>query len=141
MTAHPLPPIALAHDAAREAACRAVRAAPGGWVVRISPPKRSLDQNAIFHAICDDIAKAMPSWAGRPTSAADWKALLVDGHAIATGAEGVRVVPAIEGSGFVQLRESTAEMSRERASSLIEYAKAWAVQRGVRLRDRREDER
>ena len=68
--------------------------------------------------------------------AEDWKALLVVSHAVATQGEGgLRLVPDLEGRGLVQLRESTARMSKERASSLIEYEQAWATQRGIQLHD------
>ena len=63
----------------------------------------------------------------------DWKALLVVSHAKATTDDGVRLVPSLEGGGLVQLRESTATMSKARASSLIDYVQAWAAQNGVEL--------
>jgi hypothetical protein len=117
----------------REAALDAIKNAPDGYMVRIGPPKRSLDQSALFHALCGQIAKAKPEWAGMPMDAESWKALLVVSHAAATEEGGVRLVPDLEGSGLVQLRESTATMSKARASSLIEYVQAWAALNGVEL--------
>ena len=102
-------------------------------MVRIGPPRRSLDQSALFHALCGQIAKAKPEWAGLPMDADDWKALLVVSHAKATTDSGIRLVPSLEGGGLVQLRESTATMTKDRASSLIEYAQAWAAQNGIEL--------
>lgn len=99
--------------------------------VSVKPETRSTEQNAKFHAICDDIAKSGATWAGKPRSAAEWKVLLVSGHAVATK-EGAEVVPGLEGE-FINLRESTALMSVRRSSSLIEYAIAWCAQAGVRL--------
>lgn len=126
----------LVHDVARNGAIAAVRAAPQGYVVAIRPPNRSLDQNAKFHAAVADIAKAFPRWAGLDMDEDDWKALLVVSHAKATkAADAIRVVPDLEGGGMVQLRESTAAMSKDRASSLIEYVTAWAVSNGVKLKD------
>lgn len=115
----------------RDAAKLAVIGAPDGWEVVIRPAKRSLDQNAIFHALCDDIAKARPEWNGMAMDAEDWKQLLVLSHAIATGGGGVRLAQDIEGEGLVQLRESTARMDKARASSLIDYTMAFAAQRGI----------
>ena len=60
---------------------------------------------------------------GKPRSAAQWKVLLVSGHAVATKNE-AEIVPGLEGE-FVNLRESTALMSVKRSSSLIEYATAY----------------
>ena len=101
------------------------------WTVTISPPKRSLDQNSFIHSICADIAKSGKEWAGQKRSAEDWKSLIVSAHAIATKQAG-EVVPGLEGE-FVSIRESTARMSKARASSLIEYAIAWATQNDIEL--------
>jgi hypothetical protein len=105
-----------------------------GWTVTIAPPSRSLDQNAIFHALCDDIAKARPEWNGLSMSAEDWKQLLILSHAVATSEGGIRLTQDLEGQGLVQLRESSARMSKARATSLIDYTMAWAAQHGVKLR-------
>lgn len=114
----------LAHDLARRRAVAAVVEAPAGYVIKVQPPTRSLDQNAKFHAICSDLAGT--PWAGKPRTAAEWKVLLVSGHAVATK-QGAEIVPGLEGE-FVNVRESTASMSKARGSSLIEYAQAFAAQ-------------
>lgn len=126
----------LVHDRARQLAAEAVRLAPDGWTVEVKPPSRTLDQNAIFHAICSDIAKARPMWAGIKMEADDWKALLIDGHAKATGGKGSRLLPDLEGRGLVQVRESSAAMNKARATSLIDYCIAWAIGQGITLRER-----
>lgn len=123
----------LVHQQARQLAKEAIDQAPDGFVVRISEPTRSLEQSARFHAIVGDIAKSGLQWAGKPRTAAQWKVLLVSGHAIATK-EGAEVVPGLE-SEFVNIRESTALMSKKRSSSLIEYATAFAVSNGVKLQE------
>ena len=114
----------MAHDLARRRAVAAVVDAPAGDVITIEPPKRSGEQNAKFHALCSDMAGT--EWAGKKRSAAEWKVLLVSGHAVATKL-GADVVPGLEGE-FINLRESTALMSKARGSSLIEYAQAFAAQ-------------
>ena len=114
----------LAHHEARRRAMAAVADAPEGYVIKVQPPTRSLDQNAKFHAICAELAGA--PWAGKPRSAAEWKVLLVSGHAVATK-QGAEIVPGLEGE-FINIRESTASMSKARGSSLIEYAQAFAAQ-------------
>ncbi len=92
---------------------------------------RSLDQNAKFHAICSDLSKSKIEWAGKRRTAAQWKVLLVSGHAVATK-ETAEVVPGLEGE-FINIRESTALMSVSRGSSLIEYALAFCAQNEVHL--------
>lgn len=111
-----------------------VDTSPVGYVVTIAPPSRSLDQNAIFHKLCDDISKAKPEWNGLPMTADDWKQLLILSHAMATDGSGVRLVKDLEGHGLVQLRESSARMSKARATSLIDYTIAFAASNGVALR-------
>jgi hypothetical protein len=123
----------LVHVQARELAKQKIDAAPDGWLVNITEPKRTSGQNEKFHAICGDIAKSGLTWAGKPRDAAAWKVLLVSGHATATK-EGAEMVPGIEGE-FVNLRESTALMSVKRGSSLIEYAVAFAVSNGIQLHE------
>lgn len=106
-----------------------------GWQLSIkaTPKKRTDGQNERFHAICGDIAKSGLPWAGKPRTPAQWKVLLVSGHAVATG-EGAEIIPGLEDE-FVNIRESTAQMSVRRGSSLIEYATAFAVSKGVQLND------
>lgn len=101
--------------------------------VRITDEIRTLDQNAKFHAICDDVAKSGAEWAGKQRTAEQWKVLFVSGHAIATK-EGAEIVPGLE-SEFVNLRESTARMSKARSSSLIEYTLAFCASKGIFLHD------
>lgn len=105
-------------------------------VLEVRPENRSLDQNAHFHALCGDIARSGIEWFGKPRKAEEWKVLLVSGHAKATKQE-ADVVPGLEGE-LVNLRESTARMSRARASSLIEYTLAFCAEHGVELRDSRQ---
>lgn len=99
--------------------------------VTIGPESRSLEQNAKFHALTTDIAKSKHSWLGKPRDAAAWKVLLVSGHAVATK-EGSDIVPGLEGE-FVNLRESTALMSKKRGASLIEYTLAFMAMNGIHI--------
>ena len=126
----------LAHPEARRRAMAYVADAPEGYSVTVAPPKRTTDMNAKFHAICSDLAKFRTPWAGKPRSAAEWKVLLVSGHAVATK-EGAEIVPGLEGE-FVNVRESTALMSKRRGSSLIEYALAFCAMRGIHEREEAE---
>ena len=115
----------LAHDLARRRAVAAVAEAPAGYEVIIKEPTRNADQNAKFHAICSDLAKSGIEWAGKRRTAQQWKVLLVSGHAVATK-QTAEIVPGLEGE-FVNIRESTALMSKSRGSSLIEYSLAFVA--------------
>ena len=121
----------LVHAEARSRAIEAIRAAPDGYMCTIAEPVRNGEQNAKFHAICGDIAKSGLQWAGKRRSLAQWKVLMVSGHAVATK-EGAEMVPGIEGE-FVNLRESTALMSVRRSASLITYTLAFCDMHGIEL--------
>jgi hypothetical protein len=119
----------LVHDEARRRALQCVREAPEGYAVTVAESTRNGEQNAKFHALCSDIAKSGMQWGGKPRTAAQWKVLMVSGHAVATK-EGAEMVPGVEGE-FVNLRESTAAMSVRRSSSLIEYTLAFMAMNGL----------
>lgn len=123
----------LVGETQRRTAAQYLAEAPLGMVMELREPNRTLDQNAKFHAICSDIARSGLEWAGKKRTAAQWKVLLVSGHATATK-EGSEMVPGLEGE-FVNVRESTALMSKRRGASLIEYALAFAAMRGVELQE------
>ena len=125
-------PFFLVHEQARRNAARFCMEAPEGWMVMFSESKRTSEQNAKFHAIVGDIAKSGKQWAGKARSEAEWKVLLVSGHATATNI-GSEIVPGLEGE-FVNIRESTALMSKRRGASLIEYALAFCAAEGIKLK-------
>lgn len=100
--------------------------------LEVRPQKRTLDQNAKFHAMCEDFARSGVMWAGKKRSKVGWKNLLISGHAVATKEE-TEIVPGLEGE-FVSIRESSAQMSKGRGSSLIEYTYAWGAELGVSFR-------
>lgn len=122
----------LTHSLARQRAVDAVRNAPDGYEVRIKEPTRNGDQNSKFHAMCTDLAKSGLEWGGRTRTLAEWKVLLVSGHASATKQAEVEIVMGLEGE-LVNLRESTAAMGRSRSSSLIEYTLSFCAMHEVPL--------
>ena len=113
----------LATPIARANAVQGIKTAPDGYKVTVQPPKRSLDANAKFHAICGDLEKLKIKFAGTERPAWQWKVILISGHSAATK-EAVNVTAGIEDE-IVVLRESSAEMSKERMGSLIEYSQAF----------------
>lgn len=109
-------------EASRRVAAHAVMTAPDGYCVSVKPWSRSLDQNSKLHALFSDIAKSA-KYLNRTLTAQQWKTLFISGHAIATGL-GADMIPGLENE-YVNVRESSAQMSVERMSSLIEYVLAW----------------
>jgi hypothetical protein len=121
----------LVNDRVRANAIIAIRDAPNEYRVTIAEPARSSDQNAKFHALCRDIARSGFKWAGKVRNSDEWKAILISGHAVATGYSG-EVIPGIEGE-FVAIRESSARMNVSRAASLITYVLAFCDGNGIPL--------
>lgn len=113
--------LTLINNEVRQRAIDAVRDAPDGWEIIIRPKRRSLNQNAKLHALIQEFDGL--EFAGQKRNADDWKVILVSGHTQATKGES-ELIKGIEGE-MVQLRESTARMSKERSSSLIEYIQAF----------------
>jgi hypothetical protein len=97
--------------------------------VRLGRERRNLEQSAKFHAMLGDVSRQV-EYMGKMRTAEQWKVLFVSAHAIATG-KGADMLPGLEGE-FVNIRESTAQMSKKRIASLIEYVYAWSSDKGVR---------
>lgn len=124
-----------AHGAIQQAWAHAkgyLMASGSPMVLEVRQETRSDRQNKLLHALFADIAR-QAEWAGKKRTAEQWKVLFVSGHAIATK-QGAEMVPGLEGE-YLNLRESTARMSKARMASLLEYVMAWAVEHGVELQD------
>lgn len=130
----------LVHATARQNAAHAVQSAPDGWVVTLSAPKKSRDQEAKYHAMFSDIAKHV-QFMGQWISGDDWKRLLVDAFARDMQAAGTplrqggRVVPSLDGTGVVQLGIQTRKFLKKEASDFIEFLYAWGADEGVHWSD------
>lgn len=115
----------LAHQEARRRAVEAVRLAPEGYVVRVGPPTRSLEQNALLWSRLSDLA-AQVNWHGRKLSAEDWK------HVCTASLRQMVVVPNLDGTGFVALGMSTSAMNKREFADLLALIEAFGAERGVK---------
>lgn len=97
-------------------------------------PNRSLEQNAMFHAICGEIAQ-QKQWAGRRIDAEGWKRLLVDAWARESDRRQGDVVPSLDGVSIVNLAMQTRRMTVADMAELITFAQWWASDNDVRLSD------
>jgi hypothetical protein len=117
-------------------ACKAILAT--GKAVRVTveeyKPRRSLDQNDMFHAICADISRQR-QWAGQWIDVEGWKRLLVDAWARAEGKTQGRVVPSLDGQSVVNLGIQTRRMRVGDMADLITFAQAWAVEHDIELKE------
>lgn len=109
-----------------------------GQSVRITvgehKPSRSLEQNAMFHAICGEIATQV-QWAGRWLDSEGWKRLLVDAWARTENRRQGDLVPSLDGSSVVNLSIQTRRMTVGEMADLITFAQSWAVEHDVHLSD------
>ena len=113
----------LSHDTARKLASAQCLLAPEGWHVRIDPPTRNLEQNAMLWPLLGKISKSV-DWYGQKLTAENWK----DVFTAALKKE--KVVPGING-GFVVLGQRTSQMSKKDFSELLELVLAFGTEKGV----------
>lgn len=125
----------LAHAEARRRACEAIQHAPDGYVVKVQPPTRTLDQNDLIHPVVRAIKKHMEAHGAKKRTEDWWRYYLLGKFA------GSEVCEDPDGSGgiVVMNRETgTSGMDKDRASEFIEWMYAWGTDIGVRFNDERE---
>lgn len=122
------PTFILRSDASRDFACSVILRAPAGSVVEVSPPRRTLDQNAKLHAMITDVMKAKPE--GRSYPLPVWKGMFM-----ASAGHKVRFEPALDGNGIVPLGFQTSRLSKAECAELIECVGAYAAEHGIELHD------
>lgn len=93
-------------------------------VVTIKEQTRNLEQNAALWAALSDVSEAVV-WHGQKLTPEDWKNVF-------TGAlRGQKMVPGIDGNGFVVIGTSASRMSKREFSDLLELIYAFGSERGV----------
>lgn len=98
--------------------------------LEIKKATRSTDQNDMFHALIDQVAKAMKT-AGSEWSPEDWKRLLIDQWANETGRKFSKVAPSLDGERVVQLGLQSHKFTKEEGSEFIEWLMAWMADKGI----------
>jgi len=122
----------LTDKATRQRAASWCLNAPPGCRVEFKEAKRTTDQNSIMWASLTEIARQV-EWHGLKLSADDWKLLLMAGLN-----QEMRLVPNIEGNGFVNLGRSSSDLSKAEMGDLIELIFAFGAKHGVVFHDQRE---
>jgi hypothetical protein len=113
----------------RERALRAVSAAPGGSRIEIKAAKRSTDQNSRMWAMLTDVATQL-EWHGKRLRPDDWKLIFLD----ALKRE-LRMVPNLDGTGFVNLGRSSSDLSKAEMGDLMELIAAFGANHNVKFQD------
>jgi hypothetical protein len=98
--------------------------------LEIKKATRSTDQNDMFHALIDQVAKAMKG-VGSDWSADDWKRLLIDQWANETGRKLGKVAPSLDGQRVVQLGLQSHKFTVEEGSEFIEWLLCWMAEKGI----------
>ena len=109
----------------RERAKKWIDGIPDGSRVEFKGPRRTIPQNDRLWAMLTDISTQV-RWHGIRLSADDWKLMFLD----ALKRE-VRMVPNLDGNGFVSLGRSSSDLSKAEFSDLFEVIEAWAAAHDV----------
>jgi hypothetical protein len=120
----------LIMPADRVLAAQWVQIAPPGTVIEFRRNKRSIPQNDRLHALISRVADQI-AWHGRKLDVDDWKLVFLD----ALNRE-VRIVPALDGRGFVNLGRKTSKLTKDECTALMDLIEAFAAQHGVDLGER-----
>jgi hypothetical protein len=101
--------------------------APDGHRVEIAEPVRSDSQNRIMWVYLTALSEQV-KWHGQTLSPEDWKDLLTAGLK-----RELRMVPNLDGNGFVSLGARTSTMTKAEFSDLLELIHAFAAREGIVL--------
>lgn len=121
--------VTLNSNADRQRAVKIIAAAPDRTRVEFKAAKRSIPQNDRFWAMLTDISHQLP-WHGQKLVPDDWKLIF-----LAALKRELRIVPNLDGTGFVNLGRSSSDLSKSEMSDLMELMTAFAIEKGVTLHD------
>ncbi len=110
-------------------AVQIIEAAPFGSRVEVKAAKRTLPQNDRMWAMLTEIARRLP-WHGTKLRPDDWKLLFLD----ALKRE-LRNVPNLAGNGFVNINQSSSDLTKSEMSDLIELIFQFGAEHGVKFID------
>lgn len=117
--------LVMASDAMRQKAAHWCAKAPPMTRIEFKAPKRTLPQNARMWAMLTDIA-AQVKWHGLTLTPDDWKLIFLDGLK-----SELRLVPNLNGTGFVNLGRSSSELSIAEMGDLMTLIEAFGANHGV----------
>jgi hypothetical protein len=121
--------LTLSDQNIRARAVHWIEKAPAGTRVIFKDAKRTQAQNDRMWAALTDVASQV-QWHGLKLSTEDWKLLFMD----ALNQE-MRLVPNINGNGFVNLGRSSSNLSKAEFSQLIDLIHAFGAQHNVVFSD------
>lgn len=102
---------------------------PQGSRIEAKSPRRSLDQNALLWSLLGQVS-AQVEWYGVKLSSEDWKLMFLDGLK-----RELRMVPNLDGNGFVNLGRSSSDLTVSEMTDLIELIFKFGAERELRFRE------
>lgn len=124
--------ITISDDIQRARASKWVAQAPVGTRIEFKKAKRSLPQNDRLWAMLTDVATQLV-WHGQKLRADDWKLVFLSALK-----QELRIVPSIDGKGFVNLGRSSSDLTKSEMSDLFEVIGAFGAEHGVIFHDPQE---
>src|SRR5687768_11677256 len=98
--------------------------APADYVCQIKQKTRTLEQNALMWALLADLSKQV-NWYGQKLTSDEWKDVL------SASLKKQKVVPGIDGNGFVVIGARTSQMTKREMSDMCELIYAFGAEQGV----------
>lgn len=118
----------------RKKAINWINKAPVNTRVDFKAPKRSVPQNDRMWAMLTEVATQV-DYHGTKLTPDDWKLIFLDGLK-----REMRIVPNLDGNGFVNLGRSSSDLSKAEMADLITLIEAWGLQHGVVFSDHEQAE-
>ena len=105
--------IRLVGPAQRKLAHDLIDRAPDGAILNVQEARRSLEQNARFHAMLSDVSRAKPD--GRVYDVETWKCIFLDAAGFKP-----RWIPALDGDGVINTGYRSSRLTKAEMSQCIE---------------------
>lgn len=121
--------VTLRHNADRLLAVRWIEQAPVGTRIEFKAARRTVDQNSLLWSRLTCLSVQL-RWHGKHLTANDWKIVMLNGLTRES-----RIVPNINGDGFVDLGRSSSDLSKDEMSQLIDLISCFGAQHGVVFND------
>jgi hypothetical protein len=117
----------LSHEQARQRAIQAVQSAPDGFVVQVKESSRTLEQNALIHALLTDVGQAL-NWKfnGQTVDVEDLKSIFVAAYRKTSG-EATRFVVGLDGQPVI-LNWRTRDFTKRECAEFVEMVYAWLTE-------------
>lgn len=98
------------------------------YVVEAKALTRTLEQNRLLWQMLTEISEQV-NWHGNKLTPEEWK------HVFSAAMKQQKVVPNIDGTGFVVLGQSTSKMTVKEMSEMIELMQAFGANHNVQFKD------